>query len=125
MNHNIVTSILVGIALVAGTAVAGSLDKIKFITIAPQDAKAVMKTADGTLQVIKPGDAVGDGVTVKEIAAGRIVLEEKTGQGLETVIVRMGKGPTRVERVRRRPEPEQPLRAPAHVAPAASGPSAR
>jgi hypothetical protein len=113
MNHNVLTSILVSTALfVAGTAVAGPLDKVQFIKIAPQNAKAVIKTADGTLRVINPGDTIGEGVTVKEIAAGRIVLEEKTDQGSETVIVRMGKGAPRTERVGKLPDSKTGLVAP-------------
>lgn len=86
-----------------GVSLAGSLDKVQFIKISPQDAKAVIKGTDGKLQVIKPGDIV-DGATVKEIAPGRIVLEEKTQKGLDTIIVRLGNGNARIERLRKQPE---------------------
>lgn len=55
---------------------ATSLDKIQFIKISPQGAKAVVKKVDGKLLVIKQGDVVDEGVTVKEIVTGRVVLEE-------------------------------------------------
>jgi len=114
MNHNVFVSILVGSALfVTGTAVAGSLDKVQFIKIAPKDEKAVIKAADGKLQVIKPGDVIGESVTVKEIATGRIVLEEKTDKGLETVIVRMVNDKAKIERLSRTPESRPVLSAPA------------
>lgn len=114
MNHHIFASILVGSTLfVAGNAVAGSLDKVQFIKIAPKDEKAVIKGADGTLRVIKPGDLIGESVTVKEIATGRIVLEEQTDKGPETIIVRMANDKARIERLSRTPESRPLLMAPA------------
>jgi len=98
--------------LLAGNVFAGPLDKVQFIKIAPKDEKAVIKTADGKLQVIKPGDVIGETVMVKEIATGRIVLEEKTDRGLETVIVRMVNEKTRIERLSRTPESRPLLMAP-------------
>ena len=95
---------------------AATLDRIQYIKIAPQDARAVIKGADGKLAVIKPGDAIAEGVTVKEIAAGRIVLEEKTDRGLETVIVRMVNDKSSIERLRKLPENR-----PVPVAPTMSG----
>lgn len=92
---------------------AASLDKIQFIKIAPQDAKAVIKGTDGKLEVIKPGDTIGETVTVKEIAAGRIVLEEKTDSRPETVIIRMENGRPRIERLRKQPEKTPVLLSPA------------
>jgi len=90
MNCSLLKTIIVLCGLMNGGIVsAAPLDKVQFIKIAPRDQKAVIKTADGKLQVIKPSDLIGDTVTVKEIATGRIVLEEKTDKGLETVIVRM------------------------------------
>ena len=107
------TLAIVSIAYWAALAFAAPLDKIQFIKIAPKDEKAVIKTADGKLQVIKPGDVIGETVTVKEIAPGRIVLEEKTDKGPETVIVRLDGGRTRIERLSRTPERRPLLVAPA------------
>lgn len=92
---------------------AAPLDKIQFIKIAPQDQKAVIKASDGKLQVVKPGDVIADNTTIKETAPGRIVLEEKTDKGLETIIVRIDGGKTRIERLRRQPEKGPSLVAPA------------
>lgn len=101
------------VSLFTTVVFAASLDKIQFIKIAPQDAKAVIKAADGKLQVIKQGDVIGENVTVKEIAPGRIVLEEKTDQGAETVIVRMeNNNRSRIERLRKQPETRPLLVAP-------------
>ncbi len=85
-------------------SLASSLDKVQFIKIAPQDQKAIMKTPDGKLQVIKPGDAIGDSAKVIEIGQGRIVLEDKTDKGVETVIVHLENGKQRIERVRKQGE---------------------
>lgn len=119
MNGNTIFTIAVitfaFIFLITGISVAGSLEKVQFIKIAPQDAKAVIKAADGKLQVIKPGDDIGENVTVKEIAANRIVLEEKTDNGPETVIVRMESGKARIERLKKQPDKGQPMVAPAAV----------
>ncbi len=97
---------------VPSLAGAVSLDKVQFIKIAPQDARAVIKAADGKLQVIKPGDVIANGITVKEIATGRIVLEEETDKGLETIIVRMANDKARIERMRKQPENRPVLVAP-------------
>lgn len=97
---------------VSSLAGAASLDNIRFIKIAPQDQKAVIKTADGKLQVIKSGDVIGETVTVKEIAPGRIVLEEKTDRGPETIIVRMANDKAMIERLSRTPESRPVLTAP-------------
>ena len=63
--------------------------------------------------MVKPGDAIGENVIVKEIAANRIVLEEKTDNGPETVIVRMESGKARIERLKKQPDKGQPMVAPA------------
>ena len=112
---SVATLTVVVLSLGVGSPFAASLDKIQFLKIAPQDARAVMKGADGKLVVIKPGDEIAEGVNVKEIAAGRIVLEEYAGEGPETVIVRFENGRQRFERLQKLPE-----KAPVIVAPAQS-----
>lgn len=92
-------ALLFATTILQNNAFAAVLDKIQFIKISPNDAKAVIKTADGKLQVIKPGDVIGESVTVKEIATGRIVLEEKTARGVETIIMRLENGKSRIERL--------------------------
>lgn len=117
MRKMVLVTLAVSLCLSVSSLVgAASLDKIQFIKIASQDQKAVIKTADGKLQVIKPGDLIGETVTVKEIAPGRIVLEEKTDRGVETIIVRMVNDKARIERLSRTPESKPVL-----VAPAKSG----
>lgn len=92
---------------------ASSLENIHFIKISPIDAKAVIKNAGGKLQVIKPGDVVAEGVTVKEIVTGRIVLEEKTGKGVETVFVMIVNDKAKIERMSKQPGNRPVLVAPA------------
>lgn len=98
--------------LLPSFAVAASLTDIQFITIAAKDARAVIKGADGKLSVIKPGDSIADGVKVKEITTGRIVLEETTAEGSEMVFVRIAKGKTAIERVKKTPEKASLLASP-------------
>jgi len=118
MKRTSVVTLLCTSALALTTiALAAPLDKIQFIKISPQESKAVIRTVDGMMQVIKPGDTVVENVTVKEIVPGRIMLEEKTARGLETVIVRMEGGKTSIERLRKQPDKGPLLMAPASGAP--------
>ena len=108
-------SIISAMATLFLTAVvyAAPLDKIQFIKISAQDSKAVIRAIGGKMQVVKPGDTIAENTTIKEIIPGRIILEEKTTNGIETVIVRMDNGKSRIERLRRQPEKSRPLVAPA------------
>jgi hypothetical protein len=110
MNNSIVKIMVISLALFSGGVVsAASLNGVKFVKIAPQDSRALIKGTDGKLLVIKPGDTVAENVTVKEIATGRIVLEEMTANGLETIIVRMTNDTTRIERMRKQPNTPAPV----------------
>jgi len=113
VNRKNLTAVFVFLSVFIASAVcAASLDKIQFIKIAPQDARAVIRNAAGKMIVIKQGDIVVENITVKEIVPGRIILEEKTDKGLETIIVRLDNGKTRIERLRRQPDKPQSLVAP-------------
>lgn len=114
MNRTTVVTLFFAAALMlAATAFTAPLDKIQFIKISAQESKAVIRTVDGKMQVIKPGDTVVENITVKEIIPGRVILEEKTDRGMETIIVRMDNGKTRIERLRKQPEKSQQMVAPA------------
>jgi len=76
-----------------------SVDDIKIIRISAQDEKAIIKCTDGKLQVLGVGDKIGTNAKVTEITRGRIVIEELTGRGRETVIIRVESGKQRVERM--------------------------
>jgi len=76
-----------------------SVDEIRIMKISPQDERAVIKTPDGKLQMIKVGDSVGTGGKVIEISKDRIVIEEDT----DTVIIRLEDGKQILERVGKAP----------------------
>lgn len=113
MNRTFFVSFMFSAVLSAVNVFAAPLDKIQFIKVSAQDSKAVIRGGDGKMQVIKPGDTVVENVTVKEIIPGRIILEEKTSKGVETMIVRVDGSKTRIERLRRQPDTGPTLVAPA------------
>ncbi len=90
---------ITAISLCADFAIASTLEKIRFIKTSPRDETAVIKEANGKLKVIKPGDRIGDKISVTAISKDRIILEEKTDKGPETVIVRIGKDGQSLERI--------------------------
>jgi hypothetical protein len=95
-------------------------ESIQVLRIMEQDERAVIKTPDGNMRVIKVGDVIGkgdlrvpgSGLRVLEIIEGRIVFEERTDKGVETVIVRIEDGKQRVERIRKFGDKQAPLYAP-------------
>lgn len=90
-----------------------SIDTIQVLKIAAQDERAVIKTPDGKMLIIKVGDSIGDHGKVVEITADRIVLEEQKGKETEKVIIRLIDGKQKVERLRKTGEQSAPLLAPA------------
>jgi hypothetical protein len=102
-----------------------SNNTIQVLKISGQDQRAIIKTADGKMKIIKPGDvidkqesvasrqesagsgksAVGKSQTVElkviEIAEGRVVLEEKKGDAIEKIIIRLVDGKQKVERMKK------------------------
>jgi hypothetical protein len=90
--------------LLAGSATAAPLEKYRFLRISPEDHKAVLKTPDGSLQLVGQGDVIAENARVVEIAAGRVVLEEEGEAGVETIIIRLDGGRQSIERLRRQGE---------------------
>jgi hypothetical protein len=84
------------------------VDLIQVIRILPKEEKALIKTPDGKLQIIKNGDLIGGNKRISEIAEGRVVIEERTATGIETVIIRVEDKNQRVERIRKIEE-KQPV----------------
>ena len=76
-----------------------SVNDITILKISAKDERAVMKTPDNNLKLLKVGDPLGDRLTIIEIAAGRVVLEEAKEQGTETIIIRLENGEQRIERM--------------------------
>ncbi len=90
---------------------AEPVESIRVIKISSQDESAIVRTPDGRMQIIKVGDILrvaGSGLQVVEITSGRVVFEERTERGIETVIVRVADGKQRIERIRRAGE-ERPI----------------
>jgi hypothetical protein len=92
---------------------AEPVESIHIIKISSQDESAIVRTPDGRMQIIKVGDILrvagsGSGLRVIEITSGRVVFEEKTERGIETVIVRVVDGKQRIERIRKAGE-ERPI----------------
>jgi hypothetical protein len=77
------------------------LDDFKVVRISDQEKMAVIKSTDENLQIIKVGDEIGTNGKVTEITKGRIVIEELTDRGMETVIIRVENGDQSVERISR------------------------
>lgn len=115
--------ILSFLSIVLLPSLASSVDIWKKTNIEPlvlkidgKDERAVIKTLDGKMHVIKPGDLLrasssptenDKSLRVVEIADGRIVLEEKQGQSVEKIIVRLENGKQSVERVGKAPEKQK------------------
>jgi hypothetical protein len=78
-----------------------TVESIHILRIIEQDEKAMIKLPDGRMHVLKVGDLVGKNGKVTEIVEGRIVIEEKTDKGPETVVIRFENGKQRIERIRK------------------------
>ena len=89
-----------------------SIDTIQVLKIAAQDERAVIRTPDGKTQIIKPGDSLGANGKVTEIAADRVVVEEKKGNETEKVIIRLGNGKQKIERMKKTGEQAPAMYAP-------------
>ena len=142
-NFELITALICGLFILAISAFAHaeSIDDIRIIKISSQDQRAIIKTQERELRIIKVGDkiqvkksyqlsAVSDQpengqlrnsyqqrneqlnkivkLKVVEIAKGRVVLEEETEKGIETIIMRLENGKQTVERIKRTPD-EQPV----------------
>jgi len=104
--------ITVVVASLSSLVSAGPIESIQILKISGRDGKAVIKTPDGSMQMIRVGDAFGKRGKVIEIADGRVVVEERTDQGTETVIIRVEDGKQRIERIRKTGDREPVLYAP-------------
>jgi hypothetical protein len=103
---------LTGTLSTATFSFAASIDGIRVLKISDQDQRAVIQDVDGKTRVLKPGDSVGKSGKVSEIAADRVVIEEKAGNASETIIIRLDNGKQRVERLKKTKEPAPLMYAP-------------
>lgn len=110
---SLVTAALISLGIAAGAA---PLDKVQFIKVSAQEGKAVIRTADGKMVVVKAGDSIAENISVKEIIPDRLILDEKTSNGHETIVVRLkNSGGVRIERLRKHMEKPVSLAVPAPV----------
>jgi hypothetical protein len=93
----IIVAILVGEIKAQEITVAS----IHIVRIIEQDEKAMIKLPDGRMHILKVGDSIGKNGKVIEIVEGRIVIEERTEKGPETVIIRFDNGKQKIERIRK------------------------
>lgn len=112
-NRNLIVFIIViSFLLMIGYVSASSIDSIQLLKISAQDQRAVIKTTDGKMKVIKTGDVLrvtSGELRVVEITVGRVVLEEKTGNETEKVVIRLEDGKQRVERIKKAGEKQPQL----------------
>jgi hypothetical protein len=94
---------------------------VKFVKMSGADHRAVVKTLSGELRLVGVGDRMGGRGRVVEIEDGRVVIEEQTAEGLETVIVRVQGGKADVRRIRKAPPPAPALLATREGAAGAGG----
>jgi hypothetical protein len=118
---SIVSLLLSTSAFAAGGVPNQGIESIRVVQISPRDGRAVVKTPDGAMQMIKVGDTVGDGGRVTEIAKDRVVMETGTGQGAETVIFRLDGSSRTIERLRKTGERQPDLYLPQEQGEGANG----
>jgi hypothetical protein len=107
--------VIMAVLFMPSVALAERVDEIQFLKTSPQDGSAVVKRADGKMDVVKVGDSLLPGAKVVDIGDNRVVLEEKTGEGPGTVIISLEDGKQSVRRVKRHPGKRPLLYSPARV----------
>jgi len=80
-----------------------SSEEIRVIKISGKDQMAVIKTLDDTIRLIRVGDSIGLNGKVTGISRGRIIIEEQSERGVETVIIRFDGAKQTLERISRTP----------------------
>jgi len=103
--------VLLPLPVLAQETATLSLKTIKIVKISAQDRLATVKSADGILHLLKIGDELGKGAKVSDITKGKIVVEETTDQGVETVFLILDNGVQRIEKIRKTSGEHRPLTA--------------
>jgi hypothetical protein len=112
--------------VLSAAAFADYIDSIQLLKISPKDERAIIKTPDGKMQIIKVGDIIATRdraprgakdkrdketpgprvlqrvLKVTEITDGRVVLET-TDENKETIIIRVENGKQNIERIQKAP----------------------
>ena len=111
----IILALMIVVLLVTsgrGQAEEITVESIHILRILDEEEKAVIKLPDGRTHILNVGDPIGKNGKVIEIVEGRVVIEERTEKGLETVIIRFEKGKQRIERIRKIEEGQPGLYSP-------------
>lgn len=111
-NNLIIISTALAVLFSATFAFAGVAETIHVLKISPQDQRAVIKQTDGTMRVIKVGDAVGATGKIIEISEGRVIIDEVSNNETERIIIRLENGKQRVERLKKTADKQPPLYSP-------------
>ena len=102
MFRKIIILTLATVLFTATFAAAVPMEKYRFLKISSQDRKAVVKTPEGEMKLVAPGDLVGD-ARISAITDGRVVLEREGEGAGETLVVRLENGRQKVDRMKVEP----------------------
>jgi hypothetical protein len=95
---------LLATIIISSLAFAGGVEDLLVLKISAQDQRAIIKTSDGNIRIIKPGDFLLTSSKFTEIAADRVIIEEKKEKETETVIIRFVDGKQKIERIKKAAE---------------------
>lgn len=87
MKHIAILMVVAVITLlsVATVSSAASLEDVTVMALGPVDGRAVVKTSDGKMQVLKLGDTVpGTQAVVTQVLTDKLVVEEAQERGGQT-----------------------------------------
>jgi len=66
---------------------AADLADWRLVQLAPQEERAVFRAPDGGLKILKPGDRLGEQITLTGFDGGQVVLEKPGKWGRVTLFV--------------------------------------
>lgn len=89
--HLIIWLLLWGLSPIL-PALAADLDGWRLLQLAPQEGRAVFRAPDGALQMLKPGDRLGERITFIDFDGGQVVLEKPGEWGRVTLFVSLVDG---------------------------------
>jgi hypothetical protein len=112
MSYQVIFLAVLCVVLVPVCGFAAHGETLHVLKISPQDQRAVIRQADGKMQIVKVGDAVGATGKIIEISEGRVVIEEVSNNETERIIIRLENGKQRVERLKKTADKQPPLYSP-------------
>jgi len=106
-----IVGIVVMVLFWGSLSFAADIEGVRFVKIAGNDQKAVIKNTDNKMRMVGLGDEI-NGATIVEIVDGRVVLEKPGAAGVETIIVRIDGDHQRIERISKKGEKPLVMKAP-------------